>query len=256
MRKLFFLLTILALVAFGASHVGAQLDDLKLQYRASLDKYRSSEDQFSIAASQYYNLKTLASQEEAVRAAREVGLARVDTLLIYIQALRTTLDTKNGIELARKNSLQKQFDLLVDNLKRHRARLEIATDRLKIEDENVFMENQAELIQALCYEALSLIKIGAVQAALDQLVITKDGLDQYISTAKISETTRSEKQRGSEELARSIEDVKRNLSLSLTAYDTGLENADSSLFRKVQDTLNPAYTGLTQGQEFVKELAQ
>lgn len=232
------------------------LEELKLQYRLSLDAYRTKEDQFSIAAQQYYTLRTLASQEEAVKAAREVGLARADTLLIYIQALRTTLDTKSGIELNRKDTLQRQFDLLVDSLKKHRSRFEIATDRLQIEAENNFMEEQQPLIEALSYSALSLIKIGAAQAALDQLVTTKDELDKYILGAEISETQRSEKQRGSDELGRTIDNIKATITLALTDYDTGLGNADNSLFRKVQDILLPAYSGLTQALEFVKELAR
>lgn len=82
------------------------LNDLHNQYRAALVDYRTKEDQFSIAAQQYYTLKTLAAEETAVKAARDVDLSRVDTLLIYIQALRTSLDTNNGIELSRKNTLQ------------------------------------------------------------------------------------------------------------------------------------------------------
>ncbi len=262
-RALLFILAAALLLVFPRSKVTAQvptplptLADLKIQYRTSLDLYRSKEDQFSIAAAQYYNLGTLASQEEAVRAAREVGLARVDTLLIYIEALRTTLEIKNGIELNRKDTLQRQFTLLVDSLKKHRARFEIATNRLQIEDENTFMENQQDLIEALCYEALSLIKIGASQAALDQLVITKDELDKYIATVKISETARTEKQRGSDEIGRTIENIRSTINLTLTKYDEGLENSDNSLFRQVQEMLLPAYANLTQALEFVKELSQ
>lgn len=232
------------------------LSDLKLQYRLSLDSYRAKEEQFSIAAQQYYTLKTLAAQEEAVRAAREVGLARVDTVLIYIQTLRTTLDTKNGIELSRKNTLQRKFQLLVETLKKHRARVELATNRLLIEQENNFMEDQQKDIEGVCYEALSLIKIGAIQAAWDQLDTTKDSLDAYISTAPISETARNEKQRGSDEISRSIDAIKLIITEALNAYDVGLENADNSLFRKVQEILGPAYAKLTQAQEFVRELAR
>jgi hypothetical protein len=232
------------------------LDDLKFRYRASLDLYRSKEDQFSIAAQQYYVLGTLAAQEEAVRSAREVGLARVDTLLIYIEAIRLTLESNTGIELNRKDTLQRQFSLLVDNLKKHRSRLEIVTNRLQIEDENFYLEGQQKLIEALCYEALSLIKIGAAQKALDQLVITKDELDKYISVAKISETARTERQRGSDEIGRSIENIRSTINLTLTEYDEGLEGADNSLFRKVQEQLGPAYRGLTQALAFVKELSK
>lgn len=261
---LFFIL-ILFLISLPTQRAVAQdapspapsvLSDLKQQYRKALDDERAKEEQFSIASQQYYALKTLASQEEAVRAAREVNLSRVDTILIYIQNLRTTLDTNPGIELSRKNTLQTQFTLLVDTLKRHRARAEIATNRIQIEQENMFMQGQQDLISALCYQALSLIKIGAIQTALDQLVITQGDVNEYISTAQISETIRTQKQRGSDEVTRSIENIKQLIVQAVDGYDTGLEHPDNSFFRKIQEELSPAYSNLTQASEFIKELAQ
>lgn len=232
------------------------LSDLKTQYRRALDEYRVKEDQFSIASQQYYALKTLAAQEEAVRATREVNIARVDTILIYIQTLRATLDTNQGIEISRKNVLQTQFTLLVDSLKRHRSRVEIANNRIQIEQENIFMQNQQDQIAALCYQALSLIKIGLIQSALDQLVLTQTTVNEYISTAAISETVRTEKQRGSDEVTRSIDTIKLTIATATQVYDEGSERPDSSLFRGVQDALVPAYSNLTQAGEFIKELAQ
>lgn len=265
-RFAYFLVVVAFLISFPTPRAIAQdaptssplplLSDLKLQYRKALDDERAKEEQFSIASQQYYALKTLASQEEAVRAAREVNLSRVDTILVYIQTLRTTLDTNPGIEISRKNTLQTQFTLLVDTLKRHRARVEIATNRIQIEQENMFMEAQQDLISGLCYEALSLIKIGAIQTALDQLVITQGDVNDYISTAQISETIRTQKQRGSDEVSRSIDSIKQTIVASMDAYDTGLGHPDNSLFRKIQEALSPAYSSLTQAGEFIKELAQ
>src|SRR5258708_5877951 len=265
MRRVLFLSFLIAiLVCFPTPKASAQtvpsatplpnLIDLKLQYRQALDDERNKEDQFNIASQQYYALRTLASQEEAVRAGREVDLARVDTILIYIQTLRTTLDTNQGIELSRKNTLQTQFSLLVDALKRHRSRVEIATNRIQIEQENVFMEGEQDQISALCYLALSLIKIGAIQNSLDQLIITQSNVNDYIASANVSETVRTEKQRGSDEVTRSSESIKQTISKAMDVYDTGLEHPDSSLFRAIQETLGPGFSGLTQAAEFIKEL--
>lgn len=232
------------------------IEDLRTQYRKSLDDYRNKEDQFSIASQQYYTLKTLASQEDAVHATRDVELARVNTILIYIQNLRATLDAHSGVELSRKMALGKQFDLLVTTLKEHRSRVEIAINRIQVEQENVFMEKQQDTVTALSYEALSLIKIGAIQAALDQLVVTQQSVNDYIAKAPISETTRLEKQRGSDEVTRSIDTIKQTVARAMNTYDVGLTHVDNSFFRKIQEILGPAYGNLTQSLEFVKELSQ
>ena len=267
MRRCLFILAVVFLLILPSPVAYAQtaspdatplpaLSDLKDQYRKSLDDERAKEDQFSIASQQYYTLQTLAAESDAVRAAREVDLARVDTLLIYLQTLHTTLDTNLGIELSRKTTLEQQLDLLVDTLKRHRARVEIATNRIQIEQENVFLANQEATIEGLCYEALALIKIGAVQAALDQLVLTQQSVNDYIASAPISETTRTDKQRGSDEVSRSIDTIKQILSDAMNTYDSNIQHSDSTLLTQVQGVLGPAYANLTQSLEFIKELSQ
>lgn len=235
----------------------ADLISLKLAYKKSLDEYRMKEEQYSIALQQYYSLRTLASQEEAVKATRDVMLARVDTLLLYIQSLQTVLKTQQGVELSRRDNLLSQLDLLVETLKRHRSRTEIATDRITIENEAVFMESQQVLIQQQSYSALALIKIGLIQAALDQLSVAKTALDAYISTANVSETVRIEKQRGSEEITRTITSIQESISTAILTYDENQEStSDDGGFREIQTTLTKGYAGLTQSLEYVKELSQ
>lgn len=229
-------------------------DDLSA-YRQSLDTYRTSEEQFFISAQQYYQLRTLASQDEAVKAARLVMLNRVDTLVLYLQMLNTALNTNSGIEMGRAKVVSEQISNLIDNLKQHRSRLEIATDRVMIEQEANFMDQMQSQITKAAYQALSLIKIGGMQAAIDHLEVTQSKLDDYISTLKVSETVRTEKQRGSQEITRSIADMKVVIADSLTNYDRMLSNSDSSSFHSLQQNLNKAYASLTQTLEFIKELA-
>jgi hypothetical protein len=232
------------------------LATLKASYKQSLDVYRSSEDQFYIASQQYYQLRTLSSQSEAVKAARQVMLNRADTLLVYLQMLQTALATNPGIEITRRNAVDNQITLLVDALKRHRSRVEIATDRIIIEQEAAFMDATQPTFTQVSYQALSLIKIGAVQAAVDQLTLAQSALVSYISTAPISETNRTEKERGNDEITRSLTEMKNTITDALLAYDQSVDNTDSSSFHSIQQTLGTAYGNLTQNLEYIKELSQ
>lgn len=259
MRKL----SIFGLVFFGIlsltsmDRVKAQVSsELKTKYRTSLDNYRTSEDQFVIASTQYYTLKTLAAGEEAVRATREVNLSRVDVILTYIEALRSSMDLIPGIELSRKATLVQDLEGLVNSLKGHRARIEIATNRILIENENQFFEANQDTIASICYRALSLIKLGAVQVAFDQLVVTHSDVSTYLSQAPMSETVRSQKQRGSDEVSRIIDEVKTMLAQTLIMYDQNLKNFDSSAFRSIQQSLSQPYNKLTVAKQFVEELTQ
>ncbi|PWU22499.1 hypothetical protein C5B42_05790 [Candidatus Cerribacteria bacterium 'Amazon FNV 2010 28 9'] len=230
--------------------------DMQQQYSQLLNSYRNSEEQFSIAAQQYYQLKTLASQRDAVTAARQVMLDRVDTLLIYIQILKTTLDTNPGIELTRKSALESQIALLTDMLNRHRARVEIATDRTTIEQEATFMDTQTPTILADCYEALSLIRIGAVQAAIDQLAISQDTLNTYIASAPISETVRTDKQRGSDQISSDLSTMHDTMTQVLAKYDQSIDHFDASSFHQIQTQLTPLFTLLNQNVEYIQELSR
>lgn len=255
MRRSTLILSGLVLFVIGVGVVHAQ--DISA-YRKELDLYRTQEEQFLIASQQYANLKTLTAQDDAVKAARTVMLTRVDTVLTYIQTLRNTLDTQQGVELTRKSTLESQLDLLVETLNRHRSRVDIATDRVAIAAEMDFFEGLQPQVLGLSNEGLALLKIGTVQAAVDQLDAVHSKINTYIDGLSISETARSEKKRGSDEITRTSDSIKTVITSALSTYDQDTSSISTAANSggQVQTILAPAYSSLTQSVEYVKELTQ
>ncbi|HSW89907.1 MAG TPA: hypothetical protein VLH19_03465 [Patescibacteria group bacterium] len=226
------------------------------KYRGLLDDYRKAQDQFIVSAGQYYNLQTLAAQEDAVRALRSVMLTRDDVVIAYFDLLELEINTVPGIELSRKGQLTSQIDIQKDQLKSHRARVEITTDRINLNLEaSGFSQLEAQL-EATSDRSLSLLKIAGIQAALDQLVLTKSQLDSFVASAPISETVRGEKQRGLDEMGRSVESIKLVISKALTRYDESLRSISNPGFSEVRSILNPGFATLTQAVQFAREIIQ
>ncbi len=250
----FLLLVVSGTVAYAQD---PSLIALKNAYKRSLDEYRVKEDLFFVASQQYNALKTLAAQEEAVRAAREVMQVRADTMLSYYQALQASLDATPGVELSRKAAFTNQLALFVETIKAHRSRLEIATDRLVIEREANFFESLEPQALLNAYQGLSLLKIGQLQTSLDRLGVVKEQVDNAIANnTSMSETTRTEKERGSAEVARSIQTAMDQLKGTIGQFDKDLSHTDASSFHQIQSKLSVTYGVLTQGVEFLQELAR
>lgn len=259
MRRVSLALVVSLLVVSGsvAYAQDPSLTALKNTYKRSLDEYRVKEDLFFVASQQYNALKTLAAQEEAVRTAREVMQVRADAMLSYYQALQASLDATPGVELSRKAAFTNQLSLFIETIKAHRSRLEIATDRLVIEKEATFFESQESQALLNAYQGLSLLKMGQLQTTLDRMAVVKEQVDKAIAdNTTISETTRTEKERGSAEVARTIQTATEQLQKTMSEYDKSASNTDASSFHQIQSKLSTTYGVLTQGVEFLQELAR
>lgn len=231
------------------------LTTLQTNYRQLLDEYRKQEEQFSISATQYYQLKTLASQEDAVQKMREVMLTRADVLITYFTILQTEMDQQPGIELSRKAIVDTKISTALDSLRQHRNRVDVATDRISVDQEAAYLEAQGKNLIAVSSQTQALLKIGAVQNALDHLVITKQKADTYIASANVSETVRLEKQRGSDELGRTTTSITQSIADTMTSYDREAQNSNN---QQIGDTISSqlagAYSSLNTGLTFLKEL--
>ena len=232
------------------------LDSKITTYRSLINDYRSKEDQFSIAANQYYNLKTLRSQEEAVIAARVLFVSRADVMISYLETLKFALTEGTGVELSRRDVLIAEIDNFIIGLKVHRQKAEIATDRLLIEEQALYFENLEKSLISVIYRALSLYKIGQMQGTLDQVKLVQTALTEYIANSNLSATAKNEKQRGMDELERNLTEIQLNITNTLVIYDEEIKRFDSGSFRTIQTSLSKGFTILTQTINFTKELAQ
>ena len=242
----------------GSPQTAPQVEISRNDYIQKLNDYRIKESQFFVATEQYKQIQTLAALEDAVKASKDVQLARIDTLTAYFQALRDTMVALKGAEVTKKSIQVHALQTTIIELEAVRAQIIKAQDRIALDNTSTQYQSRNVAYIATAYSALSLIKVSNIQSATDQLgFITGQVFDQ-LQASSPSATVLSEKQRSYDELSRTIADIKT----VLVAVMKRVENIDqqnsfnSSSYSQIVDTLGQGFSKLQLAQSFLKEFAK
>lgn len=264
MKKFCILLFSLVVMFFGASIVSAQEDihpsQLELTrktYVDTLDQYRNKEQKFFVIREQYKQLQTLASLEDAVKASKDVQIARIDTLLAYFNTLQLYVNELRGADLQKKQDVSQRLQQVVLELGISKQQVQKATDRIALDKLSTTYESRNNLYISTAYATLSLIRIANMQTATDQLGLLSSQVFETIQASSPSANVISEKQRGYDELARTIGTIKEFITKAMNRYESNIGNDfTQSSYSQLVDILGSGFTKLKQGESFIKELAQ
>lgn len=257
-RYLFvFGVSVLFLTAFSRAWAQTPFDQAKKAYIATLNTYREKEQAFSIAHEQYLQVQTLASLEETTRASRDVQLARIDTLLAYFQTLDTYLGDIKGLDITQKTAQQKAIQQRIGELQQLLIEVTNATDRVQLDAASLKYTKNQEVYTGTAYAALALSKIALLQSSIDQLNVVSDQLRAMIAAPDVSATTRTQKERGLDELSRTLDGAKTAIKQAQQLVEqSGTTKLELSTFMRTIDTLNGGYAKILQAENFVRELAK
>ncbi len=247
-------------VVLGASPALAADPNIQIaasNYRNVLEGYRLQYDKTQISLQQYTSLHTLASQEEAVQTMREYLLVRSDTVSAYLDVLARTLGDRQGLDPVWVASGSALLETQKAQVAAHRARSDIAIDRIRADQEAVwFTSDQASLISA-ADRAQSLISMGKVIESITALQEVKTRIDTWIQATPMSETMRIEKRRGSDELGRTIDAARTELLSASMQYLQTTKSSDTAVvYTQIRPAILAAYTRVQRGVQFAKELTQ
>ncbi|HKY74336.1 MAG TPA: hypothetical protein VJ246_03440 [Patescibacteria group bacterium] len=234
-----------------------QVEIAKKTYAEQLDVYRVKEQRFMVSREQYKQVQTLASLEEVVKASKEVQTARIDTLLTYFKVLQLTMNELKGAELTKKTVQLERIQAILTELDVARNRIANSNDRIALDNASAAYESRNEAYVSAAYGALTLIRIAHTQTATDQLGLLSAQVFDTITAASPEASVLAEKQRGYDELARTITQIKDFIRQAFTrseGFDQYLFTAAS--YAQITDILNSAYAKLKLGENFVKELAK
>lgn len=245
---------------FSATTVGqvhAQQPGVASQdYRSLIEKYRLQQDQFSIASSSYYSLKTFAAQEEAVQSGRDLFLTRADVLISYYLGLQETLATQSTLNQDNKDALNAQLVGVLEKLGQHRARVDIATDRVRLAQETAWMKTEEKELLLISDRASALIRIGQLQSAFIKLKDVRDHIQAVIQASSMSETKRVEKFRGIEEIDRNLVAAQSQLAQANLLYtDSVARSSNAGVNAQVSDQLSGAFIKMLASISFALELS-
>lgn len=224
-------------------------------YRSLIEKYRLQQDQFSIASSSYYSLKTFAAQEEAVQSGRDLFLTRANVLISYYVGLQETLAAQSTLNPANKDALNAQLLTVLDKLQQHRARVDIATDRVRLAQETTWMKTEEKELLLISDRASALIRIGQLQSAFNKLKDVRDHIQAVIQASPMSETKRVEKFRGIEEIDRNLVSAESQIAQANLLYtDSVSRSSNAGVNAQVSDQLSGAFIKMLTSISFALEL--
>lgn len=233
-------------------------DTAKQAYVATLNDYREKEQQFSIAHEQYLQLQTLALLDVAVAASRDVQLARINTLTSYFQTLLTYISDLKGLDLTKRAEQQTKIQQILGDLNAQKLLVDAAQDRVALDVASTQFAGRQTPLLSTAYMTLALSKIAAMQYAIDQLRVVSTQLRTDIDQQTIDASKRTEKQRGFDELQRTMDaaDVLMKKVNEQLSFSTEQSPMSLSTYVRIIDGLNAVYSKVLQAESFVKELAQ
>lgn len=235
----------------------SELELARKTYVDTLDAYRSKEQKFFVIREQYKQLQTLASLEDAVKASKDVQISRIDTLLAYFNTLQLYVNDLKGADLQKKADISQRLQQVVLELGISKQQVQKATDRIALDKLSTSYESRNTIYISTAYATLSLIRIANMQTATDQLGLLSSQVFETIQSSSPSANVLSEKQRGYDELSRTIGTIKEFITKAMNRYDSNAGNEyTQSTYTQLVDLLGSGFTKLKQGESFIKELAQ
>lgn len=232
----------------------AEIARLQQDYFKLLEQYRSQEQSYEVARAQYLQLNTLASQELAVKETRQLLSTRADVFLTYLQIIALTLEQTKGIPLENKNAQLVNLTLLQEQVKIHKNTVLKVSDRINLDAESTNFVSIIEMIKSQAYYSLSLIRLGTMQSAYDKLLVVRDAVEQEVESRKLSVAIKAEKERGFQEIDRTIDAVL--LELQPLQKSIFLEKSVKSVgqLSTLSTSISSPYSKVRQATEFLREI--
>jgi len=260
MRRKFIVISVLLVLFFSSTLIFASelLDQAKSDYFFQLEKYREEEKDFYLKRSQYRNLQTFASQEEAVQAAKVMLIRRAEVWRTYFQAVRIALLETKGVDIIARNSQTNKIETWQKNMIEHKKRLENLNviDAVLLESQS--LEEQKQTIEKLTYQSLGILAIAKLQANTDQLKAFSQKIKDAIEAQELNEQVKQTKLRGFIEIDRSLSNSQTAISqanIKLANFEGDIFNAKLG-FENVQEKLIASYDQIRRAYQLLVELSE
>jgi len=232
-----------------------KIADLRILYRDQIEVYRNSEKDFNIAKTNYINLETLKSLEEAVSATEFVMKNRAKVLITYLELLKSTLEETAGIELALKTESLKNIDSLITDLRLHQDSIALAKDRIDVNALADSFEVYVAPYNQVVYKALSLVRIGQLQAVYDVTTLIDADIKKSQDTEDVGAVKAAKRDRAYQEIQRNLSVTNDELAkLNLKIIESKEEDLNRYFYEKVLEDLGPVYTKIYKSLDYLDEL--
>ncbi len=240
---------------FNKSRNTKRIAELKVLYRDQIEAYRNSDKQFNIAKTHYFNVLTLVSLEELVSYTRTAMSDRLKVLITYLELLSVTLEDTTGVELALKEESLKQLRSTIVTLKLHQEDVALAKDRGTLNQLADDFELYVKPYEQVSYRALSLIRIGQIQAVYDAATIIDTDIKKSKEGERVGAVVESKRVRAYQEIQRNFtitNDGLIELNDSVISRENG--NFSRSFYENTLSDLEPIYIQMSRSLDHLEEL--
>lgn len=239
---------------FSKTRNTQEISELRTLYRDQIEAYRKSDKEFNIAKTNYFNLETLTSLENVVKATEVAMFDRSKVLITYLELLAVTLDDTAGIELSLKEKSAKQIRSLIVSLRLHQEDIILAKDRASV---NLLADNFEVFVDSynqITYQALSLIRIGQMRSVYDATTIIDSDIKSSQEGDEVGAVIDAKRNRAYQEIKRNfkiINDGLIKLDSKIIEEDDGFGR---SFYERVLRDLEPIYVQISKSLDHLEEL--
>lgn len=234
------------------------LEQLKRDYFFQVEKYHEAEEKFNFERAEFKKLDTLASQEDAIAAMKQLMIARAITLRSYLATVERQVYDANNIDSSIKTDALQKLQQAQLKLKTHEEEVPNLFDKNNVLSTSREFETEIDSIFEAQYRGLALISINRVQSALDNLVEVSNQFENQIITQIQDESFKAANIRGLKEVSEQINIARESLETANNTYKTFSEEEKSNKFRQIYSTciadLGPAHTSSQRAIDFLIEL--
>ncbi len=193
-------------------------NQLQNDYRFQVEKYREAEEKFNFEKTEFHKLGTLASQEDALSAMKQLMTARAKTQAAYISLLQHLLLDSASLFSDIKSPTLDKLTLALAFLHNHDQEVPHLFEKENIIYASADFEEDIYQVHEAEYRALSLIAINRLQSSHHQL---SQAVTQFesISLAGITDPSfKAATERGLKEVSQLLQESFQAIATALDTY--------------------------------------
>ena len=240
---------------FSKDRETQRITELRSLYRNQVEVYRNAEKAYVIAKTNFEQVATLASLEEAVKATNLVMQERSRVMITYLELLDAVLNETNGVELNLKAQSSTELIGLITALKIHQDEIFLSSSRESMVILSDSFEPIANSYASTVYKTLSLIRIGQMQEVRDKSEIIMQDIVASHELSDSSNTATAKRKRAYVEIERNFDTVNVNLAkLNSKFLEAKREGFSRSFYENILKDLGPVYVQISKSLEHLEEL--
>lgn len=231
-----------------------EIQTLTQEYRANLEDYRDKEKLYRISYDQHQTLQTLATIEDLLQKSKDLGLSRDEVLLDYLELLKLSLISTEGVELSLKDLYLERIEIVLEHIEKHRDELATLTERDEIYKSLTEFATIHKNMPNFTNSVLVLLSTGNLQMIFDKSVVLKADIDSFLEEEGLGE--KAEVARASSETDRAIESSQTMLKAFWQDIvdKSGSSKSLSSVYKNLSQELDPIYINISKLLSYLEEL--